>query len=116
MVPFEDGQPRRSWENCNARYCRQLFEGRIWKCSPLAYLKLPHATHGLSEKWQPYLHYQPLEPDCTEVELHAFFDRQEERYCGMCPANPERFCPPSPLPALAAAAGARSLANQNPLG
>ena len=33
MEPFDDGQPRLSWENCVAKKCHQLFEGRIWKCA-----------------------------------------------------------------------------------
>jgi organic radical activating enzyme len=38
MTPFEDEDPRRSWEICPARQRRQLFEGKLWKCSPIAYL------------------------------------------------------------------------------
>jgi hypothetical protein len=109
MEPFEDGQPRRSWENCPARYCRQLFEGKIWKCAPLAYLKLQDAKYHLSEKWQTYLHYQPLEPGCSDEDLHRFFDREEEPHCGMCPAGPQRFALPVPLAALRRGSEAASL-------
>lgn len=98
MEPFEDGQPRRSWERCPAKYCPQLFEGQIWKCAPLAYLKLQDARHGLSEKWKPYLGYEPLSSDCSDEELNGFFDREEESFCAMCPAEPERFPIPLPLP------------------
>jgi hypothetical protein len=45
MEPFEDRQPRRSWQRCPAKNCPQLFEGRIWKCGPLAYLKLQDMRH-----------------------------------------------------------------------
>ena len=97
MEPYEDEQPRQSWENCRAKYCWQLFEGKIWKCAPLAYLKLQHAKYQLSDKWQPYLRYQPLHPDCTEEQLGEFFILEEESFCNMCPANPERFELPDPL-------------------
>jgi hypothetical protein len=40
VMPFADNDPRSSWENCRARFCRQLFRGRIWKCSTIAYLQL----------------------------------------------------------------------------
>lgn len=40
MQPFEDNSPRASWEICPARICKQLFEGKIWKCAPLAYLRM----------------------------------------------------------------------------
>ncbi len=97
MEPFKDGQPKQSWGNCPARYCRQLFEGKIWKCAPLAYLKLQDAKFGLSESWKDYLQYQPLAPDCSDEQLVKFFSLEEESFCGMCPANPEKFELPMPL-------------------
>ena len=97
MEPFEDGQRRQSWNCCAAKYCPQLFEGKIWKCGALAYLKLQDAKYHLSEKWKPYLQYRPLEPSCSDEELHEFFIREEESYCGMCPASPQWFEPPFPL-------------------
>lgn len=97
MEPFKDAQPRQSWERCPAKYCPQLFEGKIWKCAPLAYLKLQDAKYRLSESWNPYLQYQPLEPDCTVEQLTEFFRREDEPSCGMCPANPVRFKLPMPF-------------------
>lgn len=97
MEPFEDGQPSHSWKNCPAKYCPQLFEGKIWKCGPLAYLNLQDAKYHLPEKWKPYLQYQPLEPGCSDEELHEFFARKEESYCAMCAANPQLFELPIPL-------------------
>lgn len=97
MEPYKDKQPRQSWERCPAKYYPQLFEGKIWKCAPLAYLRMQDAKYRLSDSWQPYLQYRPLEPDCTDEQLVEFFNRQEETYCGMCPANPERFKLPIPF-------------------
>lgn len=97
MEPFRDAQPRQSWEHCPARYCPQLFEEKIWKCAPLAYLKMQDTKYHLSESWQPYLAYRPLEPGCTDEQLGEFFRREEEPSCGMCPANPEKFTLPLPL-------------------
>jgi hypothetical protein len=102
MEPFEDNEPRSSWENCNARFCPQLFDGRIWKCGPVAYLGMQNAKYGLSEKWRPYLDYRPLEADCPDSELIAFFTREEEACCTMCPARPEHFVLPLPFPTRAA--------------
>jgi radical SAM family protein len=96
MEPFEDGDIRKSWEQCPAKLCRQLFEGKIWKCSPLAYLRLQAAKYDLSSKWPPYLAYSPLRPDCSDEELEAFFKREEEGVCGMCPAEPEKITPAYP--------------------
>jgi hypothetical protein len=101
MEPYEDNNPRSSWQNCPAKYCRQLFEGMLWKCAPLAYLKLQDDKYGLSDKWRPYLDYRALPPDCTDQELNAFFDREEESFCKMCPATPERMNLPLPFPVKA---------------
>ncbi len=97
MEPFADGQPRSSWQICPAKYCTQLFEENLWKCGPLAYLKLQDAKYHLSDKWTPYLGYQPLEPGCSEATLNEFFAREDEPYCGMCPASPQPFEMPIPL-------------------
>ncbi len=104
MAPFEDGKPRQSWEACTARHCPQIFEGKLWKCGPLAYLGMQNAKYGLSEKWQPYLGYRPLAPDCSQAEFDAFFALEEESYCGMCPAVPAQFKLPVPIPVRRAVA------------
>jgi hypothetical protein len=98
MEPYDDGRPRRSWENCPAKLCKQLFEAKIWKCPAIAYLPLQHAKYGLGPAWQPFLAYRPLSPDCSDAELEAFFSVEDESCCSMCPAEPERFDMPSPLP------------------
>lgn len=97
MAPFQDGQPRQSWAHCPARYCPQLFEGKIWKCAPLAYLKMQDDKYQLSAQWKPYLQYQPLESACSDAQLEEFFSREEEPACAMCPARPEAFKLPVPL-------------------
>jgi hypothetical protein len=97
MRPYADGRPRESWQRCKAKDCPQLFEAKIWKCSPLAYLRMQHAKVGLSAEWQPYLDYPPLEPGCSDEELREFFGREDEPYCAMCPAEPEPFRIPLPL-------------------
>ncbi len=100
MEPFADGRPRDSWVNCPAR-CPQLFEGRIWKCAPLAYLGMQDRKYDLSEAWRPYLDYAPLEPGAGDREIARFFARQDEPHCSMCSARPQRFDLPLPLPSKA---------------
>ena len=97
MLPFEDGRPRQSWEICPARNCKQLHDGKLWKCAPLAYLGLQKAKYQLSSKWDPYLRYQPLEPTCTDAELDGFLAREDEASCAMCPAERRPFELPVPL-------------------
>jgi len=98
MQPFDDHQPRRSWENCTAKFCHQLFQAQIWKCPAVAYLQLQDAKYGLGAAWQSYLRYEPLSPDCSDTQLEAFFSGEDEPCCAMCPAEPQRFALPSPLP------------------
>jgi hypothetical protein len=97
MEPFDDRDPRSSWQNCAAKTCPQVYEGRIWKCAPLAYLRMQHERFGLSARWAPYLGYRPLEPGCSDQELAAFFALEEESHCSMCAAKPEHFSLPMPM-------------------
>ena len=97
MLPFEDGRSRQSWEICPARYCKQLHDGKLWKCPPLAYLNLQKAKYDLSPKWDPYLRYAPLAPTCTDRELDEFLQREDEQACSMGSAEVLRFSLPNPL-------------------
>ncbi|RWD59564.1 MAG: radical SAM protein [Mesorhizobium sp.] len=97
MSPFEDGDPRKSWEICPARYCKQLLDGQIWKCAPLAYLPMQKAKYRLSEKWDRYLAYKPLDAGCSDAELEVFAAMEDEAACGMCPAKARFFELPVPL-------------------
>jgi len=98
IMPFEDNNPRKSWDNCiTGQQCFQLFEDCLWKCAPLAYLNLQDQKFKLSEKWKPYLSYEPLKPDCTKEEIVEFFNRQAESVCGMCPSDPQQFTKKDPL-------------------
>jgi MoaA/NifB/PqqE/SkfB family radical SAM enzyme len=97
MAPFDDGDPRSSWEICPARHCKQLHDGQIWKCAPLAYLPMQKGKYRLSEKWDPYLAYRPLDPGCSNAELQTFAALEDEAACGMCPAKQRFFELPNPL-------------------
>lgn len=97
MLPFEDGRPRQSWEICPARWCKQLHDGKIWKCAPLAYLGMQKTKYELSEKWTPYLRYRPLDLSCSERELDAFLALEDEAACSMCSAESRHFTLPNPM-------------------
>jgi hypothetical protein len=97
MLPFEDEQPRRSWEICPSRLCKQLHDGKLWKCAPLAYLGMQKAKYGLSEKWDPYLRYSALDPTCADGDLDRFLALEDEAVCSMCSAEHRRFSLPNPM-------------------
>jgi hypothetical protein len=97
MLPFEDGRPRQSREVCPAKHCKQLHDGKIWKCAPLAYLGLQKAKYELSGKWDPYLQYSPLDVTCTDRELDKFLTVEDEPACSMCSAERRPYQRPNPL-------------------
>lgn len=98
VMPFADNDPSASWQSCMAKFCRQLFLGKLWKCSPLAYLQVQKQTYPtIDAAWDPYLAFKPLDPSCSEQDLAEFLGRTAEAACGMCPAKPERFSKPLPL-------------------
>ena len=96
MMPYEDNNPRKSWEVCISKYAMQLHEGKLWKCPALAYLPMQAKKYNLSDKWNPYLKYQSLDVDCTDEELEEFLNREDESFCSMCPANRDVYTKPDP--------------------
>lgn len=98
MKPFRDGKPRRSWEICHSRDCRQLHDGKLWKCPPVAYLPMQKERYpGLSADWDSYLAYEPLDHTANNEQLLEFLNRKAESCCSMCPAHRRNFAPESPL-------------------
>lgn len=90
MEPYEDNDPEESWNNCiTGQDCFQILDNKAYKCSPLAYLQLQKDIYKLSDRWDHYLTYKPLEPDCTQQQVAEFFNRKAESFCGMCPKNPK---------------------------
>lgn len=91
MLPYEDNDPQVSWENCwmDGARCFQLYEGNLWKCPPITYLREAKKKYGdlLSEKWDPYLAYEPLKPDCSDEELMKFWKSECLSICSMCPSK-----------------------------
>ena len=93
IMPFEDNDQESSWKNCfmkdfdDMENCYQLHEGKIWKCPPITYLPLMSKKYNLSEKWDPYLKYKPLDSNCSDEDLTEFFSRGAESICKMCPAK-----------------------------
>jgi hypothetical protein len=97
-LPYEDCDPSQSWNVCPCRECKQLMDGKLWKCPKVAYLPLQKKRWpDISPKWDQYLAYQPLEPTCSDEELKEFFGQKVEDVCSMCPASLETFHKPSPL-------------------
>ncbi|SLN45624.1 radical SAM protein [Oceanibacterium hippocampi] len=90
MRPFDDKNPRQSWEKCPCRFCPQIHENRLWKCPPIAYLPMQLKKFGLTDhpQWRDYARYDSLGLEGSDAEFEDFLTREEEPICGMCPANP----------------------------
>ena len=97
LSPFHDDDQKASWENCNAKWCLQLHEGKLWKCPIIAYLPMMDEKYRLSPEWEPYLAYKPLEADCSESELREFLARKDEFVCTACPAYKRHFPKNDPM-------------------
>jgi len=98
VKPFDDKNPKKSWEICPAKKCMQLFDNKLWKCCLITYLNLQKQKYpNLSSEWDKYLKYKPLEINCSEEELIDFSLRKEEDICGMCPSEKIFFKKKSPL-------------------
>lgn len=97
LMPFEDNDARKSWEICRARDCKQLFDGKLWKCAPIAYLQLQKQKFKISNKWDHYLAYRPLSPTSDDQALIEFIEREDESVCSMCSAKPRKFEPSNPI-------------------
>ena len=89
MRPFTDENPHQSWAFCQNKRCITLWQGRLWKCPPIAFLRLVLEQHGLlsSAAWQPYLEYQGVPPDASDAGILRVFADSEEYICDMCPAK-----------------------------
>ena len=91
LLPFDDQNPQKSWSICHAKDCLTLFESRLWKCPPIAYLRLIAKNYQLSRAWDNYLSYSGLSNSCSDEELRRFLLKKEEPICGMCPAEEEQI-------------------------
>jgi hypothetical protein len=87
--PYDSSDIEESWNNCpTGQTCWQLYDYNIYKCPLVAYLPLQKKNYGLSDKWDPYLKYNPLTPDSSDAEIINFFNKKAESCCGMCPSVP----------------------------
>jgi hypothetical protein len=91
MRPFQEGKPEESWSVCANRFCTSLYQGRLWKCPPIAFLELVLKKFGLENHpdWTPYLTYGGLDVHSSTAEYAAFMKANyaPEKICGMCPTQ-----------------------------
>jgi hypothetical protein len=83
ITPYQDGDPKQSYKICRAKYCKQLFNQRLWKCPPVTYIKLM----DVDEQWDLMKNYEGIGLDCTNEELHKFLYVKSETVCGLCSKN-----------------------------
>ena len=92
--PYEDGNPVESFKHCSCPNS-QLYNGHLWKCPMISYLRESLAVTGQLEdqEWQKYLDYKPTSITGTEKELRKSFKEVlvPHDICNMCSANPKWF-------------------------
>lgn len=92
--PF-DSDPDEAFKICCFFDSLQLYRNKLYKCNPLALLPKVLTDWGLQSRleWQPYLGYQPLSVDCSDLDLLQFTNltNQSIPECRMCPtiSDPE---------------------------
>jgi len=97
-IRFYDSDARKAWRSCVSKYCTQLYDGKLWKCAPVAYFKMVAQTRRADEAAHSLFGtYAPLDRTASDAELDAFFAREEEKICQLCPERLERFELPMPL-------------------
>jgi len=87
--PYADNDQRRSWDKCVGKWCKQIYNGKIYKCQLTAYLQ--DVIDKLDDSFLPYLQYSPIAPTASPEEMAVFFSREDEWACAACPANPQKF-------------------------
>lgn len=93
MRPYNN-DPIEAFEQCLQKTCPLMYQGRLYKCSTTALLNRTLTDFNLNdeESWQPYLTYQGLSADCSDVELQEYVDNfgKVRGFCSMCPSQKDR--------------------------
>lgn len=85
---YNQNNPRKSWEVCLSKHCKQLHNNRLWKCNIIAYLNIITDKYKLSKDcdWAPYLTYNGIWLEVSDLELSKFLHKEEELICNICSA------------------------------
>jgi organic radical activating enzyme len=89
ITPFQDNDNRTSWEVCPSKYCKQLYEGKIYKCPQTTYINL--VNKPVSPLFQPMKDYVALEHTSSLEDILNFFNKEEEHICYLCPKSIQYF-------------------------
>lgn len=97
-IRFYDSDARKAWKACIGKYCTQLHDGMLWKCAPAAYFEMVSKTRRAEESAHAVFGaYAPLSASVDDAAVDAFFAKEEEDICRLCPERLERFELPMPL-------------------
>lgn len=85
MMPFNDGNPNKSWEICGG--CACITKGKLWKCPNIGHLHLADELFDLKskEEWRPYLAHQGMGLEASDREIYEYLYRTHY-ICSMCPS------------------------------
>jgi MoaA/NifB/PqqE/SkfB family radical SAM enzyme len=85
IVPFDDKNIKQSWSICFQKFCKQLYENKIYKCPPVTYYNLTKLK--LHDDFKIYDQYAPLQHTACLEDILKFFNSKEEAACSLCPAR-----------------------------
>ena len=90
LKPYNDKNPKLSWERCSFADCVSIFKGRMYKCARLALLGhyLEKYNSHKDPDWAPYYKYKGICPSDDVSIISDFIAKREvyEEVCNMCPA------------------------------
>lgn len=89
MMPH-NSDPKKAFEICCQKNCPLLYNGRLYKCSSIALLEKTLTDWQQDHsKWSPYLSYNGISHDCSDLELEQFINSfgKAESICSMCPSK-----------------------------
>lgn len=87
LTPLGNNDYQLSYQVCEAKESKTLFESCLYKCSKLAYIKLINRYFHLSERWKDALDYQPLHPNCSDEQLQQWANEDAIQACSTCPTK-----------------------------
>jgi organic radical activating enzyme len=93
-IPLNN-DPQMAFDSCWVRSCSQpIYKGKLYKCLNLEIWQKLYEAGKID--WHEVMEYQPLEPDCSYMDLFHFIENKKPcQYCKLCDIG-QTFLFPAP--------------------